>query len=156
MTNSSSSKMDDCREFEQLFDRFCSEITKVERMQWLNKTTVEVNKYYYKSGVLKSEIPYKNDQRDGIQKEYYESGAIYWEIPYKNGKKNGIVKEYYESGEIMSEVPYENGKINGIEKGYFRSGKIAYTAKYKAGVLKGYKRCSDGRIGNDDLDCSVQ
>jgi len=29
--------MADCREFEQLFDKFCSEITKVERMQWLNK-----------------------------------------------------------------------------------------------------------------------
>ena len=111
---------------------------------------------YSESGDLLWETPYKNDKKNGIEKEYYESGALMSEMPFENGKRDGIEKGYYESGALWGEIPYKNGKENGIEKGYYESGEIASTATYRNGILQGYKHCSDGRIGNDDLDCSVQ
>jgi DNA topoisomerase-2 len=38
-------------------------------------------------------------------------------------------------------------------EGYFESGKLAGTANYKNGTLTGYKKCTDGRMGNENLDC---
>ena len=111
---------------------------------------------YYESGALEWEFPYKNGKENGIEKEYYESGALRSEIPCKNDKVNGLAKAYYESGALAWEVPYKNDKENGIEKEYFSSGEIKSTATYRNGILQGYKHCSDGRIGNKDLDCSVQ
>ena len=113
-----------------------------------------IEKGYYESGALEWEVPYKNGKENGIEKEYYESGAMRWAVPCKNDKMNGLAKGYYESGALAWEVPYKNGKENGIEKEYFSSGES--TATYRNGILQGYKHCSDGRIGNDNLDCSVQ
>ena len=84
---------------------------------------------------------------------YYESENIRVEKPYKNGNINGIVKSYYENGNIEAEEPHKNGKINGIEKWYYENGKLAGTANYKNGTLEGYKKCTDGRMGNENLDC---
>ena len=60
---------------------------------------------------------------------------------------------YYESGSIWAEKPYKNGNINGVMKWYYESGKLAGTANYKNDTLEGYKKCTDGRMGNENLDC---
>ena len=90
---------------------------------------------------------------DSISIDYRESGNIFSEFPYKNGNINGIMKEYFKSGGIGAEIPYKNGYRNGIEKEYFENGKLAGTATYKNGKLVGYKKCTDGRMGNENLDC---
>ena len=90
---------------------------------------------------------------DSISIIYYKSGSIKAEFPYKNGYPNGIEKWYYESGSIMIEEPYKNGNLNGVMKWYYENGKLAGTANYKNGTLEGYKKCTDGRMGNENLDC---
>ena len=85
--------------------------------------------------------------------ESYESESIRIEKPYKNDNINGIEKWYYESGSIRIEKPYKNGYRNGIVKWYYENGKLAGTANYKNGTLEGYKKCTDGRMGNENLDC---
>ena len=75
---------------------------------------------------------------------------------YKDGTDcecDSISIVYYESGSIEAEIPYKNGYRNGIEKWYYENGKLAGTANYKNGTLEGYKKCTDGRMGNEDLDC---
>jgi len=54
---------------------------------------------------------------------------------------------------VLWELPYVNGKMNGIAKSYYESGKVASETKYKKGEIQGYKHCSDGRFGNETLDC---
>jgi antitoxin component YwqK of YwqJK toxin-antitoxin module len=93
---------------------------------------------------------------DSINSIYCESGELWRETPYTNGKINGIVKVYYESGELMWEIPYTNDKKNGIEKKYYASGKLAGTATYKNGELVGYTKCTDGRFGNEELNCLIK
>lgn len=79
---------------------------------------------YYGTGIIKSEIPYKDGNKNGIEKKYYESGIIESKIPYKDGKLNGIVKYYYETGIIKTEYSYRDGKQNGKSKHYYRTGII--------------------------------
>ena len=54
---------------------------------------------------------------------------------------DSIRRDYLENGEVWSEYPYKNGKLNGLGK------------DYENGTLKGYKKCTDGRMGNEHLDC---
>ena len=109
--------------------------------------------HYYNESDEYIETPYVNGERNGIEKRYYANGNIYMETPFVNDMANGIQKGYNEDGSLRWETPYVNGEINGIEKGYYEDGKLAGTAKYKNGILDGYKHCSDGRIGNEQLDC---
>jgi len=40
-----------------------------------------------------------------------------------------------------------------LKRGFTNKGEVISTAKYKNGMLDGYKRCSDGRFGNEELEC---
>ena len=112
-----------------------------------------IQSYYYDSGVLMWEIPYINGKEHGVCKWYHESGALMREIPRINGNVHGVVKSYYKSGALRWEIPCINEKEHGVGKWYYENGKLAGTATYKNGKLAGYKKCSDGRVGNENLDC---
>ena len=110
-------------------------------------------KDYYESGVVELETNYVNGKAQGINKWYYESGALNGEVLCVNNEWYGTMKSYYESGALELEIPFINGTWHGIKKWYFENGKIAGTATYKNGQLVGYKKCTDGRFGNEKLDC---
>ena len=58
---------------------------------------------YFGNGHLKSEILYKNGEREGKARLYYENGRVRAESFYKDGKLVGKVKEYYENGFLKRE-----------------------------------------------------
>ena len=43
--------------------------------------------YYYKSGKIKSETPYVNEEKHGTEIYYYKSGEIKHQNTYENGVK---------------------------------------------------------------------
>jgi len=49
-----------------------------------------------------------------VEKEYYASGKLESEVNYSNGKPEGISREYYEDGKLKAEVNYRNGKREGV------------------------------------------
>jgi len=109
---------------------------------------------YYKSGALESEHPYKYGVLNGILKVYYESGALMRYFRFVNDKREGISKHYYESGALYYEQNYVNNKWYGTFKWYYENGKLAGIATYDTSEkLIGYKKCTDGRSGNETLDC---
>lgn len=131
-------------------------VTFARNITYLDGTECEcdsISVSYYESGEVWGEYPYKNGKFNGLVKYYYASGNIEAEYPYKNDRENGIGKQFYESGNIKIEYTYKNNRKNGITKWYFESGKLAGTANYKNGTLTGYKKCTDGRMGNENLDC---
>lgn len=83
-----------------------------------------VKRYYYTSGKLKIEIPYKNGKINGVRKHYYEDGALQAERSYKNGKEFGIEKYYYEDGSLSLEIPYKDGRYEGVARYYYRDGTL--------------------------------
>lgn len=94
--------------------------------------------FYYPSGVLKSEVEYKNENKCGFGRWYYENGKIEADCNYKNDKRHGICKEYHYSGKLRLECEYKNGKKHGIEKRYYNSGQLSYEHSYKNGLRNGY------------------
>jgi len=96
---------------------------------------------------------YAQEGVDTVYIGYYESGAINSEYPHVDGKLHGTGKVYYESGALGYEAPYVDGKLHGTRKWYYESGGVAGTARYVHGVLDGYMECSDGRKGNERLNC---
>lgn len=117
---------------------------------------IEIKEKYNSKFRLSYVTSYMNGKKHGIEKRYYRYyrlGKLRWVTPYVNGKEHGIKKGYYDSGQLYAEMPHVNGKRHGVVKGFTHKGKVKSTAKYKNGVLDGYKRCSDGRFGNEELEC---
>ena len=68
-----------------------------------------------------------------IKKYYYETGELSYEAPYKNGERHGIWKGYYITGELSYESPYENGELHGVERVHYETGEVKYTNYYLYG-----------------------
>jgi antitoxin component YwqK of YwqJK toxin-antitoxin module len=115
-----------------------------------------MGKTYYISGKLHGETPFKNDKIEGLKKEYYESGKLQSETLFKNDKAEGIAKLYYESGKLQSETPFKNNKAEGIAKVYYESGKIANEIEFKESkALRGFAYDEKGNkvhMSNAELD----
>ncbi|GAJ08976.1 unnamed protein product, partial [marine sediment metagenome] len=60
---------------------------------------------YYENGMLKAEIPYKENRRHGLAKFYYENGMLMGKIKYKRGRETGEAKFYDENGLLTSSTP---------------------------------------------------
>ena len=128
-------------------------------------------------GTWETYTPYKHGKINGVQYTYIIDAEQIILTEYVNGIESGIYKNFtncvnkitdectlYESGVLINgklkeRTEYrDNGsvlwtKINNTEKWYFENGKLAGTATYKNGKLVGYKKCTDGRFGNESLNC---
>ena len=89
-----------------------------------------IEKSYYESGNLEYEIPYENNERNGVWKGYYESGKLKYEFPFENDKANGVAKEYYESGKLKQETLYKNHRVI-TDKEYDEQGKLIKSQRNK-------------------------
>ena len=107
-----------------------------------------VNRYYYESGNLHIETPYKNRKKEGIEKWYYENGNLWREIPYKNNKAEGIEKWYYENGKLMAEIPYLNNLFHGDTRFYTEDGKLLALFKGENDRITSGK-CFDDKVLTD-------
>lgn len=126
--------------------------------------------YRIESNQIYKEIPYKNGKLNGVIKAYRINGELFYEVNYINNVYQSEIWYYqggnidnkmtinerttfYKTGAVLAIIPSKNGDAHGIAKWYFENGKLAGTATYKDGKLVGYKKCTDGRFGNELLDC---
>lgn len=71
-------------------------------------------KEYSKSGQILSDefyVSYKERTLQGVQKTWYKSGAIRSEIGYEQGKKEGFLLTYWENGRLKRKDFFKNGKF---------------------------------------------
>lgn len=134
-----------------------------------NKLQIE----YYKSGKIAEETYYYNDIVIS-RHQYWENGKLYSEETYEKGKiaernkfldggnimstefykngKNFRLIEYYDDGSVYQEYIYLTNEYTKVNE-FYKNGSLASTKTYKNGKLVGFKKCSDGRFGNENLDC---
>ena len=107
-----------------------------------------MQKMYFKSGKLASEISYVNGKRNGVSREYYENGKLKSVCAFSNDWINGNAINYYENGNISNEDVFTNGVINGIRKCYNEDGSMDFEVLYvngeREGIQKGYY--PDGKL----------
>jgi antitoxin component YwqK of YwqJK toxin-antitoxin module len=98
-----------------------------------------LGKLYYESGKLQSETPFKNDKIEGLKKEYYESGVLRTEVSFVNDQAEGVGKFYYPTGKLQGETPFKKNQPDGITKLFTPAGKLIRTIEFKEGnIVKGY------------------
>ena len=96
---------------------------------------IGIDKGYYETGELQSEMSYSNfGIKEGTFKWYRKTGELEFEIPYKNDKKNGIQRWYFKNGKKMLETPFVDDKEHGVEKWYcVYTGDVVKEITYKKG-----------------------
>jgi len=123
--------------------------------------------------------PYKRGKKNGVTRMYFNEVLCSYELrseilyidDIKQSEKryvgswdglvlihyipsiSGIEMQYYFTGELKFEVEISDGHRNGIGKWYHGNGKVSGTATYEKGEMIGYKKCTNGKIGNEYLKC---
>ena len=93
-------------------------------MEWQNHI-MKMEKYNMKQKFV-------NGKREGIEKGYTNTGVLVSEIPYKNGEATGLAKFYNEqTGKLEYEENLVNGKRNGLSKKYYPSGRLLSQVTFK-------------------------
>ncbi len=85
---------------------------------------------YFKSGKIKEEGKYTNNNKEGIWISYYESGHKKSEINYIRNKARGAATLYYENGQIREKGNWELDHWVGKYQYYYESGQISYNWNY--------------------------
>jgi uncharacterized protein len=133
----------------------------LSRELYVNDKREGISKYFYSNGVLKEEVPYVNNKRNGKALEYDEKGLLISIETYNNGflverekinrkdekgLKQGVWREYYANGRIKLEHNYQDDLLNGSYKEYDEDGKIKVLLQYNAGLLVEEKDTSSMEI----------
>lgn len=101
----------------------------------------DIGRWYYPSGQISEEIPFKDNKKHGTKKIYEPDGKLTKEIYYEKGVKiwqkeydeyENLVKEtsYYSNGNIWTEAFYEDGKKI-LKQEYDENGNLRNKEEYK-------------------------
>ena len=88
---------------------------------------------YYKTGKIKEEENYKQNELNGPYYEYYRNGQISVRANFVDGLKNGDYTEYYYDGTIWETGRFINGDYDGEYNTYFANGNLKSKEIYKNG-----------------------
>ena len=88
---------------------------------------------YYKTGKIKEEENYKQNELNGPYFEYYRNGQISVRANFVDGLKNGDYTEYYYDGTIWETGRFINGDYDGEYNTYFADGNLKSKEIYKNG-----------------------
>ena len=88
---------------------------------------------YYKTGKIKEEENYKQNELNGPYYEYYRNGQISVKANFVDGLKNGEYTEYYYDGTIWETGRFINGDYDGEYNTYFANGNLKSKEIYKNG-----------------------
>ena len=88
---------------------------------------------YYKTGRIKEEENYKQNELNGPYYEYYRNGQISVRANFVDGLKNGDYTEYYYDGTIWETGRFINGDYDGEYNTYFADGNLKSKEIYKNG-----------------------
>lgn len=88
---------------------------------------------YYKTGKIKEEENYKQNELNGPYYEYYRNGQISVRANFVDGLKNGDYTEYYYDGTIWETGRFINGDYDGEYNTYFADGNLKSKEIYKNG-----------------------
>lgn len=101
---------------------------------------IELKTEYYPNGKTKTQTPYKNGKKHGVEKHYFDDGYLYIEREFINGIKEGIEKQYSGEGVLWRETQFKDGIKHGKEKYY-----------HETGELKSISTCVNGKLHGQEI-----
>ncbi|WP_162262376.1 toxin-antitoxin system YwqK family antitoxin [Legionella brunensis] len=92
------------------------------------------SKEYFENGSVKSQAIFENGS--GLEKRFYKSGELREEMPFIDNEENGIAIGFYKSGELKYEDLYKNDQIIS-RKFYSKEGELKFKQSYTDSWLWG-------------------
>lgn len=94
--------------------------------------------YFYPGGKIKKRVEdYLMGVKNGTFEQYYKDGVLKKTVTYKNNKFDGPYNKYTRDSVLIIEKEYKEGEIEGKDNSYFDDGSIAYKTFYKKGKPEG-------------------
>lgn len=91
---------------------------------------------YYESGELLSEIEHRGGVPNGEAKIYFKTGDLKIETHYIDNEIDGKYVQYDEDGKVERICHYSRGQLHGLEE-WYEEGKLMQKGNYIKGVLEG-------------------
>jgi antitoxin component YwqK of YwqJK toxin-antitoxin module len=98
-------------------------------------------RHFYRSGLLREEIPFRNGQRHGVHRTWHKNGVLASEEPYVNGLLHGICRQRDEAGRLLGKYRMVRG--TGIQRAWHENGQLQMEVSTVRGEF-----CGRNRIGS--------
>ncbi len=72
---------------------------------------------------------------DGVVREYYPDDTVFTEIPFRNNQREGTARYYYEDGRLRAEVNWRGNRLHGKVTEYNFDGSVISVKTYRDGRL---------------------
>ena len=143
---------------------------KLETVQRDGKSYV-IRRQFYSNGRLKTELPYLNNELNGVTRSYYRNGDLESEANMVDGRQKGEYKRYYKSGKLwhLDRLEYESKetfkqKTYKMQGSYYDNNgtlQMEYAAEWLkkkqiSGYTKFYKKSGELEIAGDDSKPSIK
>jgi hypothetical protein len=100
----------------------------------------------WENNLIRTEIPYVNDLKNGLQRDYFQSGSISRETPYVEGIIQGVLKVYNDGGKLYASHTVVDNQNHGLELIYYPNQILWHQSIYFNGTLSTKKLYTDKGI----------
>jgi antitoxin component YwqK of YwqJK toxin-antitoxin module len=110
---------------------------------------IEVKRFYYPSGKLRSEISFKNGVPHGRHLEWHENGVLAFEENLKNEVPDGVARQWNKNGELLCTYEIKDG--TGVQRRWFEDQGFWGEISWVNGAMTGRQRTywADGTVASE-------
>jgi hypothetical protein len=100
--------------------------------------SITVQRHYYRSGLIREEIPLRRGLRHGLVRTWHKNGQLASEEPYENDLPHGICRQWVESGRLLGKYKMVHG--TGVQRSWHDNGRLQMEVSTVRGEFCGRNR----------------
>jgi len=97
-----------------------------------------IQRHFYRTGLLREEIPLRNGRRHGVARTWHKNGVLASEEPCRNGVPHGTYRQWDEAGRLLGK--YRTVRGTGIQRAWHDNGQLQMEVSTVRGEFCGRNR----------------
>ncbi len=94
----------------------------MKKMTYKLKPQNRIERAHHDNGKVKSETPYANGKKHGLETWWWDNGKKRSEEMRRDGKRHGVWTYWYENGKKQWEIMWKYGKKHGLATNWYENG----------------------------------
>jgi antitoxin component YwqK of YwqJK toxin-antitoxin module len=116
----------------------------VAEIPWANDEVEGVRRTFHANGQLRSETPYRGGVPHGPSRTYDADGNVTRESVMSKGMRDGTLTDYWPgSGQVKRVIEYRDGKVHGVTREYYRHGRLKREIPFRDDMMHGEEKQYD-------------
>ena len=99
---------------------------------------ITIQQYFYRTGLIREEIPLRNGRRHGITHTWHKNGRLASEEPYRHGLPHGVCRHWDEAGRLLGKYRMLRG--TGVQRSWHDNGQLQMEVSTVHGEFCGRNR----------------